>query len=106
MGDACFFVPDITFKLLICQSLPPSWDNYTDAYIGSQTFTMEDPRTSISSQHFIGILKNEYNHHKGHKVEPYGNSQQVNFTKITMCSLVSCISSQPASGRTSSKNTS
>jgi hypothetical protein len=28
MGDARFYIPDTTFKLLICQSLPPSWDNY------------------------------------------------------------------------------
>jgi len=60
MGDACFYIPDTTFKLLICQSLPPSWDNYTDAYIGSQTFASEDPCTSISSQKFIGLLKTEY----------------------------------------------
>ena len=27
MGDTHFYIPDITFKLLICQSLPPLWDN-------------------------------------------------------------------------------
>jgi len=106
MGDTHFYIPNITFKLLICQSLPQLWDNYMDAYIGSQTFTAEDPCMSVSSQHFICILKNEYNHHKGRKMEPHGNSQQVNFTKTTMHSLVSHISSQPSSGRTSSKNAS
>ena len=62
IGDPWFYIPDITFKLLICQSLPSTWDNFTNAYIRSQTFNQEDPRLSISSQHFIGILKTEYNH--------------------------------------------
>jgi len=99
MGDACFYIPNITFKLLICQSLPPSWDNYTDTYIGSQTFTVKDPRTSISSQHFIGILKNKYNRHKGHKTDtsPYANGQQVNQVKASMCSLMSRMA--PTSGK-------
>jgi len=35
MGDPRFYIPDITFKILICQSLPSTWDNFTDAYIGS-----------------------------------------------------------------------
>jgi hypothetical protein len=48
IGDAHFHILDTTFKLLICQSLPLSWDNYTDAYIGSQMFAADDPHTSIS----------------------------------------------------------
>jgi len=69
MGNPWFYISDITFKLLICQSLPSTWDNFTNAYIRSQTFNEEDPRISISSQHFIGILKMEYNHHMGQKLE-------------------------------------
>ena len=84
MGDACFFIPDITFKLLICQLLPLSWDNFMDAYISSQTFTVEDPRTSVSSQQFIGILKNKYNCHKGCKTDtsPHANSYHVTIQTI------------------------
>src|SRR6266851_2907309 len=98
MGDARFYIPDITFKLLICQSLPPSWDNYTDAYIGSQTFAAEDPRTSISSQHFIGLLKTEYNRREGCKTDI---PPQVNQANTSTRSLMSRIT--PANGRTSFK---
>ncbi len=69
MGNPWFYISDIMFKLLICQSLPSIWDNFTDTYIGSQTFNEEDPRISIGSQHFIGILKTEYNHHMGQKLK-------------------------------------
>jgi len=98
MGDACFHIPDITFKLLICKSLPPSWDNYMDTYIGSQTFAAEDPCTSVSSQHFIGLLKNEYNHREGCKTDI---PPQVNQANTSMCSLMSQITL--ANGRTSFK---
>jgi hypothetical protein len=108
MGDTRFYIPNITFKLLICQSLPQSWDNYTDAYIGSQTFTAEDPHTSISSQHFIGLLKKEYDCCKGRRPDtsPNANSQQVNFIKTSTRSLASRISSQPAGRRASAKQSS
>jgi hypothetical protein len=62
MGNACLNIVDDTFKILICQLLPLTWDNFTDAYISSQTFTSEDPCTAVSLQQFIGILKNKYNH--------------------------------------------
>jgi len=67
-------------------------------------FTVEDPCTSISSQHFIGLLKKEYDRHEGRRPDTSNtNGQQVNFVKMTTCSLASCILSQPAGGRTSAK---
>jgi hypothetical protein len=83
MGDPRFYIPDITFKILICQSLPSTWDNFTDAYIGSQTFNQEDPRMSTNSQNFIGILKTEYNRHIERKLESSQSSiaPQVNQTR-------------------------
>jgi hypothetical protein len=103
MGNTCFYIPDTTFKLLICQSLPLSWDNYTDAYIGSQTFAADDPRTSISCQKFIGLLKTEYNCRAGCKLDM---NLEVNFVKMSTHSLASHISSQLAGGRTFTKVTS
>jgi len=49
IGDPQFYILDITFKILICKSLLSTWDNFTDTYIGSQTFNHEDPRRSINS---------------------------------------------------------
>ena len=105
MGDPCFYILDIMFKILICQSLPSTWDNFTDAYIGSQTFNHEDPRRSINSQNFIGILKTEYNRRVGRKLESsQGNvTPQVNQTRAYKRPLLSRISQPPhANNNTSS----
>jgi hypothetical protein len=84
MGNPRFYIPNITFKILICQSLPSTWDNFMDTYIGSQTFNQEDPRMSTKSQNLIRILKTEYNRHVGQKLESSQSSvtPQVNQTRV------------------------
>jgi hypothetical protein len=57
-----FNVPDTQFKTIIASSLPPSWDIFTDPYVGSQPGTRAevDTRGSVQTQEFIGIIKEEY----------------------------------------------
>jgi hypothetical protein len=57
-------ISDFNFKLTIGDSLPASWDNFTDPYIN---ITTDDPITEytdhrqlVSSQQFMGIIKEEY----------------------------------------------
>ena len=57
-------ISDFNFKLTIGDSLPASWDNFMDLYIN---ITTEDPITEytdhrqlVSSQQFMGIIKEEY----------------------------------------------
>ena len=54
-------ISDFNFKLTIGDSLPPSWDNFTDLYINIVT---DDPMTEntdhqklVSSQQFITVIK-------------------------------------------------
>jgi hypothetical protein len=107
MSNPQFYIPDITFKILICQSLPSTWDNFTDAYIGSQTFNHKDPRRSINSQNFIGILKTEYNRCIGWKLESLQSKDtpQVNQIRAYKKPLLSCISQTPCMTNNTSLNT-
>ena len=59
-ADNDFKVSDNQFKLLISSSLPPSWDTFTEAYVGGRRDIPEtDPKKLMSSQQFIGIIKEE-----------------------------------------------
>ena len=61
MGDSDFEVSDDSFKLIIAASLPPSWDTFTEAYVGGRKDVVDnDLRRVVSSQQFIQILKKEY----------------------------------------------
>ena len=60
-GDESFQISDTTFKTHIASSLPPSWDTFTEPYVGRRVGVKEtDPKKLIHSQEFIGIVKEEY----------------------------------------------
>ena len=63
-----FRITDIQFKTIIASSLPPSWDAFTEPYVGRRQGTIEtDPKKLTSSQEFIGIIKEEYGRRKNRK---------------------------------------
>jgi gag-polypeptide of LTR copia-type len=53
-------ISDDFFNQIIADSLPPSWDYFTDRYVVTQTFVDNDPGTMISSQRFIEVIEQEY----------------------------------------------
>ena len=60
-----FHIPDIQFKTLIASSLPATWDVFTEPYMGGRIDVVEtDPKKLMSSQEFIGAIKEEYLHCK------------------------------------------
>jgi hypothetical protein len=66
MTNDDFKLPDLYFKIIISSSLPSSWDIFTESYIGGQKGQVEkDPKKLMSSQEFIGIIKEEYGRRKG-----------------------------------------
>lgn len=51
---------DTFFKLVICSSLPPSWDNFSEAHIAEvRRHATRDPFKNMSSQEFINIIEAE-----------------------------------------------
>ena len=55
-----FKLPDLFFKVIIALSLPSSWDAFTNPFVGGVRGEEEkDPKKLMSSQEFIGILKEE-----------------------------------------------
>ncbi len=63
-----FRITDIQFKTIISSSLPPSWDTFTEPYVGRRRDIVEnDPKKLMSSQQFIGIIKEEYGRQKARK---------------------------------------
>lgn len=55
-----FKLPDLFFKVIIALSLPSSWDAFTNPFVRSvQGEEEKDPKKLMSSQEFIGILKEE-----------------------------------------------
>src|SRR5271163_2644412 len=60
MADEDFKISDNQFKVLISSSLPPTWDTFTEAYVGGRRDIPEtDPKKLMSSQQFIGVIKEE-----------------------------------------------
>ena len=52
---------DLTFNVIIAQSLPPSWDFFSSRYVRTCTFKDdEDPGMRISSQRFMEVIEQEY----------------------------------------------
>ena len=67
LGSEHFQISDLFFKIIIASSLPPSWDHFTETYIGSETgFVHFDPKKQMSSQEFIGVIISEYNRRVSH----------------------------------------
>jgi hypothetical protein len=58
MGVDRIKISDPSFKGIIATSLPPSWDEFTEQYVGGRKGTEMTDR--LSSQEFIGILKQEH----------------------------------------------
>jgi hypothetical protein len=59
---------DFIFKILISSSLPPSWDMFTETYVGGILGIKDtSPKKTLHSQHFIGILKEEYTRRENRK---------------------------------------
>jgi hypothetical protein len=57
-GDEGFKISDTFFKVIISSLLPLSWDVFTESYIGGRRGVVEiDPKKTMGSQEFIGILK-------------------------------------------------
>jgi hypothetical protein len=51
---------DLFFKIIISSSLPPSWDNFTQAYIAKVCrYSTQNPFKDITSQEFIRVIKSE-----------------------------------------------
>ena len=60
-GDKAYQISDTTFKSHIASSLPPSWDTFTESYVGRRVGIVEtDLKKLIHSQEFVGIIKEEY----------------------------------------------
>jgi len=58
-----FKISDLFFKVIIFSSLPPSWDNFTQAYIAkTRRYVTRDPFRNMSSTEFIGVIKSEAKH--------------------------------------------
>ena len=60
-ADPDFKISDAQFKVIISSSLPPSWDTFTEDYMGRRTDVEEtNPKKLMPSQQFIGIIREEY----------------------------------------------
>jgi hypothetical protein len=60
-GDDILLNPDLLFKIVISSSLPNTWDIFTKPYVrGRKGIVETDARKLMSSQEFIGTLKEEY----------------------------------------------
>ena len=61
LGDQDFQISDLFFKIIISSSLPLAWDAFTEPYVsGRKGDATRDPKRTMTSQQFIGILKEEY----------------------------------------------
>ena len=70
MADDDFRVSDNQFKVLISSSLPPTWDTFTEGYVGCHRDVPEtDQKKLMSSQQFIGIIKEEATQCDTHRAE-------------------------------------
>ena len=52
---------DVLFKRVIAQSLPRSWNSFTNQFVrGPINLVDKDPKTRTTSQQMIGMIKHEY----------------------------------------------
>jgi len=83
LGDKDFRVSDFFFKAIIASSLPPSWDNFTETYIGGNIKLFRlDPKKMMGSQEFIGLIISEYRYQETRKT----NIQKVENTNTAITS--------------------
>ena len=60
-GNKDYKIPDTQFKAHIASSLPPSWDIFTEPYVGCHVGVKEtNAKKLIHSQELIGIIEEEY----------------------------------------------
>ena len=65
-ADPNFHISDAQFKVIISSSLPQSWDSFTEDYVGRRTNIVEtNPKKPMTSQEFIGIIREEYQRRTG-----------------------------------------
>jgi hypothetical protein len=70
MANDDFKISDNQFKVLISSSLPSTWDMFTKAYIGCRRdIPKTNPKKLMSSQQFIGVIKEKAVHRNAHKAE-------------------------------------
>ena len=55
-----FMIINVVFEALITTSLPRSWDTFTQSYLKINKLEETVKRKLMSSQEYIGILKEEY----------------------------------------------
>jgi len=60
MAGHKYKIDELTFKFALSHSLPLSWDSFTEKFVNSDAFNEEDSSKAMSSQQFIGLIKEEY----------------------------------------------
>jgi gag-polypeptide of LTR copia-type len=66
MDDDDFKILDIFFKVILSLFFPESWDTFIEPYVGiCKGINKNNSKKTISSQEFIGILKEEYIRRQG-----------------------------------------
>jgi hypothetical protein len=96
IDDEDFKISDALFKVLISTSLPLSWDVFTESCVGGRKgLNANDPKKCMSSQEFIGILKEEYQRRQGRAKKAESTNQSmdvdVNLSKTFKTPLVNRI---------------
>ena len=79
------------FKNIIASSLPSSWDNITDPYLGLPTLNEKDSKKLMGPQQFIGFLKDKY---QGQQARTDGSNNQA-FSANTNSSSSSSMRARP-----------
>jgi hypothetical protein len=70
LSGSVFNISDTFFKVIISSSLPPTWDSFTEPYVGGHPSFIElDPKRRMTSQELIGLIKEEYLRRKFRKQE-------------------------------------
>jgi len=77
LDDGNFHITDMQFKTIIASSLSPTWDIFTEPYVGRRVgVAKNNPKKQTSFQEFIGILKEEHAKRK----ERNGSGQQTYYS--------------------------
>jgi hypothetical protein len=77
--DDNFTISDARFKGIVISSLLPSWDTFTQQYIGMHAaYNKQDPKKLLTSHEIIGIIKEEYLRHNQQDKNLVFYSQQQN----------------------------
>ncbi|KAJ3558592.1 hypothetical protein NP233_g11481 [Leucocoprinus birnbaumii] len=111
IGDPSFKMNDIIFKNMIAASLPRSWDSFTDQYLSSGRISESDPKRKISSQEFLGVLREEWTHQQTRNKEsiyvihkPHMQKSFIQKPVSKTPSLASQLASTPAKSAKSCEN--